>query len=336
MERTSEPVSIDIYPELCHEEDLTPDCGVEVDGICQGIHDAVDGWGASKKGLIEALGKTVPEERLKVSLRYKDMFEKDLYKVMKSEVSGDFGKCMKYLSLNPVEAECAMIKDACKGVGSDKPILYSILCGRSNKDIDLLKKTYYKKYTKDLMSTIDSESGGDLSKMFCACLQGAEEEFDPDFHTEDKAREDADEMYEAGQGSWGTNEEVLFKMIIMSPPKYLALVNDVYADKYGYTLVKALEKELGGYAAQAAIFTVNMRLKPYEAIAALIKSACAGVGTDEDLLTCCIIRYQDIMGHVNLAHEEMYGKSVHDRVRHECGGKYEDLLIALLNTVCPE
>jgi len=114
------------------------------------------------------------------------------------------------------------------------------------------------------------------------------------------------------------------------------MVNETYADKYGYTLVKAMEKELSGDAQKAAIFTVNMKLKPYEAIAKIIKSACAGMGTDELLLSSCVIRYQHTMGHVNMAHMELFGKSIHDRIRHECGGNYKDLLLALVNKVFPE
>ena len=55
---SGEPVSIDIFPELVYEEDLTPDCGVEIDEICEKIHKACKGWGCDKKALIEALGET--------------------------------------------------------------------------------------------------------------------------------------------------------------------------------------------------------------------------------------------------------------------------------------
>jgi len=79
-----------------------------------------------------------------------------------------------------------------------------------------------------------------------------------------------------------------------------------------------------------------MRLKPYEAIAEMVKAACAGIGTDELLLTCCVIRYQDMMGHVNFAHEEMYGKNIQDRVRDECSGDYKKLLLSLMEKVSPE
>jgi|AntRauTorckE5430_2_1112549.scaffolds.fasta_scaffold10745_2 annexin A13 len=337
-----DPVSINIYPDLTHEEDLTPDCGVEFDSVCEEIRSAVKGFGCDKSKLIKTLGSTTPEDRLKITLRYKDIYEKDLKDVIKKEVSGDFGTAMKYLALPPVEAECQMIKHACKGVGSHQTVLYSILCGRSNKDMELLKKTYYKMYTKDLTSTMSSEVGGllggsDIWKIMSASLQAAEETFDPDFHTDEKAAEDAEQIWKKGQGKFfGTSESKIFKVIVLSPPKYLKMVNELYADKYGYTLEKAMDKNLGGMAEKAAIFTVKMRFKPYEAIAELIKSACAGIGTDDLLLTCCVIRYQDIMAHVNFAHEELFGKSVHDRIRSECGGNYKDLLLELMNKVCPE
>ena len=71
-------------------------------------------------------------------------------------------------------------------------------------------------------------------------------------------------------------------------------------------------------------------------MAALVKDACAGFGTDELLLTCCIIRFQNVMTHVMGQHIEMYGKTIHERVRHEVGGKYKTLLLQVLNTVWPE
>ena len=168
--------------------------------------------------------------------------------------------------------------------------------------------------------------------------QAAEEEYDPDpdYHSKEKAVEDAYKFYKVGQGRWGTNEVKLFKIVVLAPRKHLEAINKAYADKCGYTLVKAMEKELSGTATKAAIFTCNMKLKPYEAISSLIKSACTGIGTDDFLLTCCVIRYQTLMGQVNFSHGEMFGKSVHDRVRSECTGNYKKILLALLSKTFPE
>ena len=145
-------------------------------------------------------------------------------------------------------------------------------------------------------------------------------------------------MYKAGQGRWGTDEGDMAKIIVMSPPKYLSIINAVYADEYGYTLLKALEEEMGdsNYAAEAALFTLGMKLKPYETIAKLIKKTCAGFGTNELLLACSVICYQGLLVPVEEAHKELYEKSIYERVRDETGGNFEKLLVALLSRVIPE
>ena len=104
---------------------------------------------------------------------------------------------------------------------------------------------------------------------------------------------------------------------------------------YGYTLFKAFEDEMGGIAGEAALFTLGMKLKPFETIAKLVKKACAGFGTNELLLTSCILRYQDLLAHVAVAHEKLFEKSIHERVKDETRGHYETLLLALLNQAAP-
>mmetsp|Transcript_13159 Transcript_13159/g.15315 ORF Transcript_13159/g.15315 Transcript_13159/m.15315 type:complete len:340 (+) Transcript_13159:105-1124(+) len=338
MEQYSEELNtISLYPQELYAEDLTPECGEEIDNICEEIHKACKGWGTSEKRLIEAIGNTTEYDRKLLSLRFEKTFGKDLKKYMKSECGNNgFGQALQYLSLGPVETECRMLKKAVDGLGSNKVMLYSILCGRSNEDMELLKKTYYKLYTDDLVSRMSGEVGGDMKKILLSAVQAAEEEFDPDYHTEDKAKEDAEIIYEAGQGRWGTNEAKMAKIVVLSPPKYLKLLNSIYADIYGYTLFKAFEEEMGSIAGEASLFTLGMKLKPYETIAKLIKKACAGFGTDELLLTNCIIRYQDLMPHVCVVHEDLYEKSVHTRVKDETRGDYEKLLLTLLNKVAPE
>lgn len=110
----------------------------------------------------------------------------------------------------------------------------------------------------------------------------------------------------------------------------------MYADKFGYSLWKALEKELSGNVQEGTLYMIGMKTKPYETMAGLIKQACKGIGTDELLLTCCIIRYQEIIKNVMAAHIEQYGKTIHERVRSETSGSYKDTLLTALNTVWPE
>jgi putative sterol carrier protein len=126
------------------------------------------------------------------------------------------------------------------------------------------QKTYFAMTTKDLGRKLDSELGGDLEQLVFNVLQASVEVYDDNYHTDAKMKEDVDKLYAMGQGKMGTNEAGLFKLLCAAPPEYLQKLNLSYADKYGYTLVKTMEKELGGNVEKGAVFMVGMKLKPYE------------------------------------------------------------------------
>lgn len=235
------------------------------------------------------------------------------------------------------KAEAAMIRKATAGVGASVKIIWSIMCGRTNEEMEILKKTYFNKYDKDLGKLLAAELHGDMERLIFNCMQASEETYDPQFHTAEKANEDAEIIHKKGQGKlFGVEERGIFKVLCAAPPEHIENISKAYADKYGYTLMKAMEKNMSGEVSNAVQYMLGMKLKPYETMAKLIRDACAGFGTDELLLTCTIIRAQAVLQEVQAAHIEMYGKTIHDRVRSEVGGKFKALLLQTLNAVWPE
>lgn len=184
--------------------------------------------------------------------------------------------------------------------------------------------------TKDLSRKLDGELGGALDQLIFNLLQAAEEVYDPQYHNDAKITADVAALYKMGQGKMGTDEKGLFKLLCAAPPEYMKKLNLAYAEKHGYTLIKVMDKELGGHVRKAAMFMMGMKLKPYEEIANLIKTACAGIGTNELLLTSTLIRYSGIMKQVMIAHIELFGQSIRDRVSSECGGDYKKLLLEIV------
>jgi Annexin len=177
---------------------------------------------------------------------------------------------------------------------------------------------------------LDGELGGALDQLIFNLLQAAEEVYDPQFHNDAKITQDVAALYKMGQGKMGTDEKGLFKILCAAPPEYLKKLNLAYAEKHGYTLTKVMDKELGGHVRKAALFMMGMKLKPYEEIANMIKTSCAGIGTNELLLTTLLIRYSGVMKQVMIAHIELFGQSIRDRVNSECGGDYKKLLLEIL------
>ena len=250
---------------------------------------------------------------------------------MRKECRGDFGTALQFLGSPPDEAECDMIAKACKGAGTDEVLVYSIICGRTNEEMDLLKKKFFALYEKDLGNKLDSELSGNFEKLIYYCLQGMQEKYDPDYHTDDKVSDDVAAFYKMGQGKFGTDEGGFFKLICTSPPEHLKKVNQMYADKHEITLLKAVDNEMSGKTQDATMFLLGMKLKPYDTIAKLIKKACAGVGTNELLLTCTIIRYQLHLPKVMEAYEELTGKTLQEALDKDIGGDYGRLLMELVD-----
>lgn len=80
------------------------------------------------------------EQRCVVPIRYKELFKKNLSDVIKSECGNrDFGTAAQFLAVDPVHAECLILDKACKGVGTDELLLSTVICGRSNVEMELLK-----------------------------------------------------------------------------------------------------------------------------------------------------------------------------------------------------
>jgi hypothetical protein len=284
--------------------------------------------------LIKALAGLTPEERAKVAVRYKETHAKDLKAIMKSECGNrDFGAALQFLVVPSDEAECDMIKKACKGLGTDELMLYSIICGRSNTEINLLKKKYFNRYEKDLGACLDSELGGTFEKLVFNCLQGSEEEYDPDYHTDKKVHEDVATLYQMGEGKFGTDESGLFKLLCCRPSEHLKKVNLAYTDKHDVTLFKVLDNELGGQTRDATLFMLGMKLKPYATVAKLIKKSCKGMGTNELLLSSTIIRYQICLKEVMLAYTELYGGTVQALIKSEVGGDFKRLMTEICDAV---
>mmetsp|Transcript_39246 Transcript_39246/g.57731 ORF Transcript_39246/g.57731 Transcript_39246/m.57731 type:complete len:331 (-) Transcript_39246:219-1211(-) len=327
--------TINIYPDSVHGDPLDYSF-TGVDRACEEIREATKGWGTDESGVVSAFTSKTQDQRYNISLRYPEMYDKELKDLMKSEMgSGDLGLALQYLALPPHEAEAAMIKKACSGVGTKENILWSILCGRSDAEMTLIRQTFFEQYEKDLAVKLDGEISRDFKKFVFTCLQATEMEFDPEEHTPEKAEEDAESFYEAGTGkTFGTDEKCLFKLICESPPQHLQNVNAIYIQKHGWSLQRALDGEFNGDVEDAVQHAVGMKIDPYYTVAKLIKKSCAGFGTDELLLTCTIVRYQKIMKEVNEAHVTMFDRSISDRIKDECSRKYEDLLVGVVETAC--
>lgn len=251
-----------------------------VEQAVQELNKACKGLGTDEKALIHALTSVNDVDRVLIIRRYKEVFGTELKDLVKGETSGNFGFAVRLLAMPLPEMEAFVVRTACHGAGTNEKLLFpvsvcdvwltshtyslggvclrnfilQVVIGRTAAEMNLLKRTYFDKHNADLGVVMNSELGGDFKKVVMAAVQAQLPDFDPAFHTAARAEEDAEKLYKAGEGKWGTDEDTFVKVLFMSPPKYLEMVNAWYLKKHNNSIRVAVEKEFGGDAEKALLY----------------------------------------------------------------------------------
>ncbi|RLN73474.1 hypothetical protein BBJ28_00015617 [Nothophytophthora sp. Chile5] len=295
------------------------------------IHEACSGIGTDDKALVKIIGPLSPNERGLVSLCYKETHGQSLRELVKSETSGDFGYLLQIICFSLPQAEAYILFHAMKGAGTSDHLLYSVLMGRTNEEIGLIKKNYFEMYDTDLAVSVSGEIGGDFLAVIMKALQEPMVEYKPSFHTKEKAAEDAELLYNAGEGKWGTDENGFIKVLLASPPQHVRNIEEAYKAKHQNGLVHAIENEFSASDCAALTYFVRLSLEPWTFLADHIEGTMAGVGTDETALSAAIVRYHPYLGRIMPAYEEKYKMSLRDRIKGEVGGEYQELILQLID-----
>lgn len=168
-------------------------------------------------------------------------------------------------------------------------------------------------YDRPLAEHLCSEVSGHFRRLMTMIIVGSRDpagSADPG-----KAREQAEQLYEAGEGKLGTDEEVFNRIFAHASFAQLRLVFEEYKNITGRTIEQALNDEIGGELAEAFGAIVECVQCTPAFFANRLHKAIAGMGTDDVTLIRIIVARAEIdLGAIKQEYERIYNKTLYSAV----------------------
>uniref|UniRef100_A0A8C4WXL6 Annexin n=2 Tax=Eptatretus burgeri TaxID=7764 RepID=A0A8C4WXL6_EPTBU len=305
-----------------------PDADAEEDA--RTIRSACRGAGTDEDEIISILTNRSSQQRQQIKHAYESMFGEELESVLRGEIRGDFEEVILALLDRPSVYDAKQLRSAMKGAGTDTELIIEILCTRVNPQINALRIAYNTVFGRDLEDDLRSETSGDVEKLFVALAQGNRDtgfDVDPDL-----AEEDANNLHEAGEGSWGTDEFTFTEVLARRNHMQLRATFRAYKIMHDSDIEDVIQSETSGHLCDAYLTIVRCAKDCQGYFAERIYRSMKGVGTDDATLIRTIIsRCQIDLGTIREKFNETYDSVLAAWIDEECSGDYKKVLICLLH-----
>nr|XP_002737547.1 PREDICTED: annexin A7-like isoform X1 [Saccoglossus kowalevskii] len=291
---------------------------------------AMKGLGTDNKAIIEVLTTSSNEQRQAISKEYKVLFGKDLIEDIHSETSGNFRKTCEALLRTPAELDAESIRNALKGLGTDEECLIEILCTSTNEEINAMKECYTALFNRDVEKDVKSDTSGNLKSLLVSLLQAGRME--NQMVNPGLAKTDAQALYDAGEGRWGTNESVFSAILVSKSYAQLRATFTEYTKINGEDIVTAIDKETSGdyrKALKAIVLCVLNRNKFYAL--RLHRAMKTILRTDNATVIRVVVRRSECgMGDIKRQYHTMFKETLGDSITAHTSGDYRTTLLALI------
>ncbi|KAI1236402.1 Annexin A7, partial [Lamprotornis superbus] len=283
------------------------------------LRKAMKGFGTDEQAIINVVANRSNDQRQKIKAAFKTMYGKDLIKDLKSELSGNVEELILALFMPSTYYDAWSLRHAMKGAGTQESVLIEILCTRTNQEIREIVNCYKSEFGRDIEEDIRSDTSGHFERLLISMCQGNRDENQTvDYQ---KAQEDAQRLYQAGEGRLGTDESC-FNMVLASRsfPQLKATV-EAYSRIANRDLLSSIDREFSG--------NVERGLKAIERLYYSMK----GAGTDDSTLIRIVVTRSEIdLVQIKQMFTQMYQKTLATMIASDTSGDYRKLLLAIMES----
>lgn len=293
------------------------------------LRKAMKGIGTDEKAIIEVLSHRSNDQRQQIKNMFKTMYGKDLVSELKSELRSNLEQAVVALMMTSVEYDAEQIHQAIAGAGTKEGVLIEIFCTRSNKQIQEIKVFYKTKYGKELEKRLMEETSGHFRRLIVSLSTGNRMENQPVDHQ--KARQDAQGLYQAGEKTLGTDESLFNSILCSQSFEQLRVVFQEYRRIANKGLDQAIKSEMSGDLEKGLVTLICVIENIHYYFADRLHKSMKGAGTSDDTLIRVIVTRCEIdMVQIKQEYQRNYGKTLEGAIEGETSGDYKKLLMALV------
>ena len=278
--------------------------------------------------ILDVILNTDIDRRLEICNYYLATYNRDLYADIKSKLSGQFKDAAIHLFLPPAEFMAKMIKKGLKGFSLDESMIYEIFTACNQEELRQIELSFRKETNKDLSKEIEKNFPFAIRKNLLNLLNI------PRNVNESPNRVDcekwAQNLIDAGENNWVSNEDVFREIFILRSPEELTLIARYYYEKTGDNLLDVVEKKLTNKVRNLLRELLYNVIIPQELFADKLNSALKSNNTL--LLNRILVsRCQIDMGEIRNIYKMKYNNDLKDDVIARTSGLYQKLLTYLVD-----
>uniref|UniRef100_A0A8C5GEW4 Annexin n=1 Tax=Gouania willdenowi TaxID=441366 RepID=A0A8C5GEW4_GOUWI len=290
------------------------------------LHRAMKGMGTDEDTVLMLLSARTNDQRQQIKAAYKTTYGKDLVSALKSELSGLLESLLVALMAPPVLFDATQLHKAIKGAGTDDDRLIEILASRTGEQIKEISKVYKKEFGAKLEKDICEDTSGHYQRLLVILLQGNRAEG----VDEGKIDKDAKDLYAAGEGKWGTDEETFITIFGNRSFEHLRAVFVAYKKLSGFEIEDSIKGETTGNLEDLLLAIVKCSRSVPGFFAYSLYKSMRRAGTDDDTLMRIMVSRSEVdMLDIRDCFKEMYGESLYTTIQEDTTGDYQKALLYL-------
>ncbi|XP_025209464.1 annexin A4 isoform X2 [Theropithecus gelada] len=272
----------------------------------QTLRKAMKGLGTDEDAIISVLAYRNTAQRQEIRTAYKSTIGRDLIDDLKSELSGNFEQ----------------------GAGTDEGCLIEILASRTPEEIRRISQTYQQQYGRSLEDDIRSDTSFMFQRVLVSLSAGGRDE--GNYLDDALVRQDAQDLYEAGEKKWGTDEVKFLTVLCSRNRNHLLHVFDEYKRISQKDIEQSIKSETSGSFEDALLAIVKCMRNKSAYFAEKLYKSMKGLGTDDNTLIRVMVSRAEIdMLDIRAHFKRLYGKSLYSFIKGDTSGDYRKVLLVL-------